>query len=44
VLGFVGVDVPADLHVEPRTERQADAVNDEWIRRYRSGSQADSTT
>ena len=35
VLGFVGVAVPADLRVEPRTERQADAVNDEWIRRYR---------
>jgi LPS sulfotransferase NodH len=35
VLGFVGVDVPADLAVEPRTERQADAVNEEWVRRYR---------
>jgi trehalose 2-sulfotransferase len=35
VLEFVGVDVPADLHVEPRTERQSDAVNEEWIRRYR---------
>ena len=34
-LAFLGVDVPADLHVEPRTERQSDAVNDEWIRRYR---------
>ena len=44
VLEFVGVDVPADIHVEPRTERQSDSVNEEWIRRYRSGSQADSTT
>src|SRR5437588_374240 len=35
VLEFVGVDVPAGLQVEPRTERQSDAVNDEWIRRYR---------
>jgi trehalose 2-sulfotransferase len=35
VLGHVGVDVSDNLHVEPRTERQADAVNDEWIRRYR---------
>lgn len=35
VLEFAGVDVPADLRVEPRTERQADAVNEEWIRRYR---------
>jgi LPS sulfotransferase NodH len=35
VLAFIGVDVPDDLRVEPRTERQADAVNDEWIRRYR---------
>ena len=49
VLAFVGVDVPDDLRVEPRTERQSDAVNDEWIRRYRelvgrSGSQDASTT
>lgn len=35
VLEHAGVDVPAGLDVEPRTERQADAVNDEWIRRYR---------
>lgn len=35
VLEHVGVDVPADLHVEPRTERQSDAVNEDWIRRYR---------
>jgi LPS sulfotransferase NodH len=44
VLEHVGVDVPAGFHVEPRTERQSDSVNEEWIRRYRSGSQADSTT
>lgn len=35
VLAFVGVDVPAGLAVAPRTERQADAVNADWIRRYR---------
>ncbi len=35
VLEFAGVDVPADLHIEPRTQRQGDAVNAEWIRRYR---------
>ena len=35
VLEFVGVDVPADLQVEPRTERQSDSVNADWIRRYR---------
>jgi LPS sulfotransferase NodH len=46
VLEHVGVDVPPDLGVEPRTERQADAVNAEWIRRYRelsSGSEESST-
>jgi LPS sulfotransferase NodH len=35
VLTFVGVDVPADLAVVSRTEQQADAVNEDWIRRYR---------
>jgi LPS sulfotransferase NodH len=35
VLSFVGVDVPSDLAVDPGTERQADAVNEEWMRRYR---------
>lgn len=34
-LAFVGVDVPADLAVRPTTERQADELNEEWIRRYR---------
>jgi LPS sulfotransferase NodH len=40
VLEFVGIDVPADFHVEPRTERQSDAVNEDWIRRYREQSSA----
>ena len=49
VLELVGVDVPGDFAVTPATERQADAVNEDWIRRYRelagrSGSQAASTT
>jgi LPS sulfotransferase NodH len=35
VLTFVGVDVPDGFAVEPRTEQQADAVNADWIRRYR---------
>jgi LPS sulfotransferase NodH len=35
VLEFAGVDVPAGFHVEPRTERQSDSVNADWIRRYR---------
>jgi len=43
-LEFAGVSVPADFHVEPRTERQSDSVNADWIRRYRSGSQEASTT
>jgi trehalose 2-sulfotransferase len=34
-LAFLGVDAPADLAVEHVTERQANAVNDDWIRRYR---------
>jgi len=35
VLAFVGVETPADLAVTPGTEQQADAVNEDWIRRYR---------
>jgi LPS sulfotransferase NodH len=35
VLEFVGVDIPADLVVEPSTVQQADALNEDWIRRYR---------
>jgi LPS sulfotransferase NodH len=49
VLEFVGVEVPADFTVVPRTEVHANAVNSEWIERYRelesrSGSQPASTT
>ncbi len=49
VLELVGVDVPTGFAGAPGTEQQADAVNEEWIRRYRelvgrSGSQAASTT
>jgi LPS sulfotransferase NodH len=33
-LRFIGVPVPDDLVVETRTRRQADEVNEEWIRRY----------
>ncbi len=35
VLTYLGVDPPADLAVEHVTERQADGVNDDWLRRYR---------
>ena len=35
VLELVGVDLPEGFSVSPRTERQADAVNEDWIRRYR---------
>jgi trehalose 2-sulfotransferase len=35
VLAFAGVRAQDDLVVKPRTERQADAVNEDWIRRYR---------
>ena len=35
VLTHIGIDVPLNLTVEPLTERQSDAVNEDWIRRYR---------
>ncbi len=35
VLTFIGVDVPEGFAVAPGTEQQADAVNEDWIRRYR---------
>ena len=35
VLAFVGVAAPDGFAVVPATERQADAVNEDWIRRYR---------
>src|SRR5262245_61764694 len=38
VLEHIGVDVPADLVVVPRTERQADAVSAEWIEHYRAAA------
>src|SRR5215831_920271 len=38
VLEHIGVDVPPELVVVPRTERQADAVNAEWIERYRAAA------
>lgn len=36
----LGVDAPVGLVVEPRTARQADEVNEDWIRRYREHSAA----
>jgi LPS sulfotransferase NodH len=35
ILSVVGIDAPRDLVLTARTRRQADAVSDEWIRRYR---------
>ena len=35
VLDFLGVAVPDELSVELATRRQADALSEEWIRRYR---------
>ena len=37
-LAFIGLAAPADLRVEPRTERQSDEVNEDWIGRYREAS------
>lgn len=34
-LAFLGVDVAGDLTAPPRTRRQADGLNEEWICRYR---------
>jgi LPS sulfotransferase NodH len=39
VLDSLGVAVPADFAVIPGTEQQADAVNEDWIRRYREQAQ-----
>jgi LPS sulfotransferase NodH len=36
VLAFLGVEVPRDVKFLPRTAKQSDAVNDEWIARYRA--------
>jgi LPS sulfotransferase NodH len=33
-LAFIGVELPLDVPVTERTAKQADGVNDEWIRRY----------
>ena len=44
VLGLLGVAVPHDFAVAPGTEKQADAVNEDWVRRYREGSSAASPT
>lgn len=35
ILSFAGAAVPRELVLVPRTRRQADAVTDEWVRRYR---------
>jgi LPS sulfotransferase NodH len=35
VLAFLGIDLPADASIEPGKKRQADALNEEWLRRYR---------
>jgi trehalose 2-sulfotransferase len=35
VLSLVGVDVPEQLVVTPRTVRQADSASEQWIRGYR---------
>jgi len=39
-LAFLGVDVGGDVTAEPRTRRQADELNQEWIRRYRELAEA----
>ncbi|MGW1540111.1 Stf0 family sulfotransferase [Streptomyces sp. NPDC002309] len=38
ILGFLGIDLPGGCPVVPRHERQADALNDRWIDRYRAES------
>jgi LPS sulfotransferase NodH len=34
VLGFLGLDLPAGRTIQPRHERQADELSDQWIERY----------
>jgi LPS sulfotransferase NodH len=34
-LAFLGIVAPADLRIQERTARQADALNQEWAARYR---------
>jgi LPS sulfotransferase NodH len=36
VLGFLGVELPRDAKIVTWTVKQADAVNDQWIARYRA--------
>ncbi|HET6534344.1 MAG TPA: Stf0 family sulfotransferase [Actinoplanes sp.] len=36
ILGFLGLDLPAGRAIVAQHRRQGDALNDEWIRRYRS--------
>jgi LPS sulfotransferase NodH len=36
ILGFLGLDLPPGRAITPRHERQADALNDDWIARYRA--------
>jgi LPS sulfotransferase NodH len=38
ILDFVGVALPEDRAVVPRHQRQADALNNQWIERYRATS------
>jgi LPS sulfotransferase NodH len=38
VLAFLDVELPDDATIEPQHARQADAVNDEWARLYRSAA------
>lgn len=44
LLDRMGLEVPPDLALEPRTRKQSDGVNDDWTRRYselRLGTQFD---
>ena len=34
VLERLGIEVPADLRIEPRMRKQSDGINDDWTRRY----------
>jgi LPS sulfotransferase NodH len=37
VLRHLGLSLPAGRRIAPRHRRQADALNEEWMRRYRAG-------
>jgi trehalose 2-sulfotransferase len=34
ILDRLGLQLPADVNIEPRMRRQSDGINDDWVRRF----------